>query len=560
MATASTSRASMSSAPNAGANRFSSMISRWAPPHQLTLDEQDAIRKEGLRYLAIVHRLEKVQRETHPEPLSPQLQTSLTLARQTYMFINFRLFKINKLPTEIICDIIRLAVWDSMRRPVDARLRITWTCRLWRQIALADSTLWNAIWFRGTRISRAWAWFERAGQSPLDVRIDGPKDEDEDLAVLGLSEPLTAAAICMRETITRLFTKLSHLRMLIVVVDDWQSALLVLELLASHAPSGVPQLQRLSCIAGGSTTRTDKPSPFLGGAVAPALEYLSLNGVPIDWSRCILENLTTFDIRRLPSTHSPDAARFREILTNCPRLQKLSMDGAGPLFENSSGKAPVDLPHLRTLVIADFSLKYVMFLFSQFTAPNVNDLTLMNLCGASYVPLFVQITASFPKFEATPHGWTAMTRWLDSMPLLAYLRVANVAKEFFRLFLTPPGADPNRKTLVAPSLATLDIQAIEPVVLVQWAKDRHAAGHDPYFSVERYRAHGYMTGATLVAYDASSTNNHSSGTAVSRFGLLQATKMIGGVTVNRYGMLPTNSDRIQSSSVHGQLLSTSTST
>ncbi|KAJ7153018.1 hypothetical protein C8R46DRAFT_1197581 [Mycena filopes] len=576
MATASTSRASMSSAPNAGANRFSSMISRWAPPHQLTLDEQDAIRKEGLRYLAIVHRLEKVQRETHPEPLSPQLQTSLTLARQTYMFINFRLFKINKLPTEIICDIIRLAVWDSMRRPVDARLRITWTCRLWRQIALADSTLWNAIWFRGTRISRAWAWFERAGQSPLDVRIDGPKDEDEELAVLGLSEPLTAAAICMRETITRLFTKLSHLRMLIVVVDDWQSALLVLELLASHAPSGVPQLQRFELHRGGLNNEDRQtlswpavvPQPFLGGAVAPALEYLSLNGVPIDWSRCILENLTTFDIRRLPSTHSPDAARFREILTNCPRLQKLSM-----------GRR-------------------------RFTAPNVNDLTLMNLCGASYVPLFVQITASFPKvrllsayslqFEATPHGWTAMTRWLDSMPLLAYLRVANVAKEFFRLFLTPPGADPNRKTLVAPSLATLDIQAIEPVVLVQWAKDRHAAGvplSRIYISEElgeRLKGDQIAAltsicilaklprGATtpeeealsafpfsqgnLVAYDASSTNNHSSGTAVSRFGLLQATKMIGGVTVNRYGMLPTNSDRIQSSSVHGQLLSTSTST
>ncbi|KAJ7764831.1 hypothetical protein B0H16DRAFT_1525871 [Mycena metata] len=472
---------------------FSDALSQWPSPHILTPEEKEEIRKDASRYLAIAHQIENEQREIHTQPLLAEIKARLTFARQSYMLRNFRLFRINDLPTEIICDILRLAIWDSMRRPVNARLWITWTCTRWRQISLSDSTLWNAIWFQGAgpKVDRAWAWFERVRHSPLDIRIDGPQDSDDESAVVDLSKE-SVVAVDMRQMFLRVLTRLRNLRMLIVVVDDWQSALVVLDLLKTHRPSGVPLLQRFELHRGGLKNEDRQTlrwpgivaQPFLGGAVAPRLEYLSLNGVPIDWSGSVLKNLTTFDIRRLPSNQSPDTARFREILCNCPRLQKLSMDGAGPLFETPSGKQPpIDLPHLRTLVVADFSLNYAMFLFSQFRAPNVNDLTLMNLCGASYVPLFLQITASFPKvrllsaysiqFEVSPLGSAAMIGWLDSMPLLAYLRVANVRNEFFGLFLRAPGSD---EKPVAPTLATVDIQAIEPRVIVQWAKDRREAG------------------------------------------------------------------------------------
>ncbi|KAJ7038595.1 hypothetical protein C8F04DRAFT_1392910 [Mycena alexandri] len=484
---------------------FSFVLSQWDSPHVLTPEEKEEIRVDASRYLAIVRQIENVQRDIHPQPLPAETQARLTFARQSYMLRNFRLFRINDLPTEIICDILRLVIWDSMKRPVDARLCVTWACKRWRQISLSDSTLWNAIWFRGAgpKADRAWAWFERARHSPLDIRIDGPQDSSDESAVVDLSKEPSVTAVDMRQMFLRLLTKLCNLRMLIVVVDDWQSALVILDLLKTHGPSGVPLLQRFELHRGGLRNEDRRTlrwpgvvaQPFLGGGVAPSLEYLSLNGVPIDWSRSVLENLTTFDIRRLPAIYSPDAARFREILFNCPRLQKLSMDGAGPIFENPSGKQPaIYLPHLRTLVIADFSLNYAMFLFSQFRAPNVNDLTLMNLCGTSYVPLFLQITASFPKvrllsaysiqFESSPLGCEAMTGWLDSMPLLAYLRVANVANEFFGLFLRAPGSD---KDPVAPKLATIDIQSIEPRIFVQWAKDRRKAGaplHKMYISEE----------------------------------------------------------------------------
>jgi len=79
---------------------------------------------------------------------------------------------------------------------------------------------------------------------------------------------------------------------------------------------------------------------------------------------------------------------------------------------------PIELPHLRTLVVADFTRQYAMYLFAQFNAPNVNDLTLMNLCGEDYLPLFLQLTSAFPKvklltaysIQFDPEGQVSMRR------------------------------------------------------------------------------------------------------------------------------------------------------
>ncbi|KAJ7235857.1 hypothetical protein B0H12DRAFT_1057808 [Mycena haematopus] len=497
--------------PKAISEHFARIVASWEP-HPFTPEERQDIRLDGLRYLVIMRQIEAVQRDIFPRQLPAETQAQLLFARQSYQLRYFRIFRINDLPTEIISNILRFVVWDSMKRPVDARLRVTWTCRTWRSIALADSTLWNAIWFRGSgvRVDRAWAWFERARQAPLDVRIDGDPegsdgddDETDSSTVIDFSTEPSMTAADMRQMLLRLFTKLATIRMLIIVVDDWKSALVALELLRTMGPSsGVPMLQRFELHRGGLKNEDRKTlawpnivsQPFIGGVTPPSLSYLSLNGVPIDWSRSVLENLTTFDIRRLPASHSPDAARFREVLANCPRLQKLSMDGAGPRFEeNAEPMLPIDLPYLRTLVVADFSREYAMFLFSQFSAPNVNDLTLMNLCGDDYLPLFLQLTSAFPKvrllttysiqFDASPSGLAAMTRWLDSMPLLTYLRVANVANQFFGVFFRPH----DLKTPVAPRLVVADCQSVEPAIIVQWAKDRNNFGtplHKIYLSEE----------------------------------------------------------------------------
>ncbi|KAJ6481634.1 hypothetical protein C8R45DRAFT_1150469 [Mycena sanguinolenta] len=399
-------------------------MAKWEP-HPFTSEEREAVRLDGLRYLVISQRIEQVQRDISPRPLLAEVEAQLNFALQSYKLRYFRLFRINDLPTELITNILRFAIWDPT-------------------VAGDSSRRLNAVERRlvpRKLEERAWAWFERARQTPLDIRIDGdPKDDDsdsdddpEESVVLDPSKP-SESATSTREILLRLFTKLATIRMLILVVDDWKSALDVLELLATFAPStGVPMFRRFELHRGGlKNERRDLISwpknmvfrPFLGGAVASSLVYLSLNGVSIDWSTSILANLTTLDIRRLPRSDFLDASRFREVLMNCPRLHKLSLDGAGPKFEEQSSK-PVKLPHLRVLVVADHSCQNAMFLFLQISAPDVNDLTLMNLCGEDYLPLFLQITPAFPKvrllmtysiqFDVSPVGLEAMRRWLDSI-------------------------------------------------------------------------------------------------------------------------------------------------
>ncbi|KAJ7698915.1 hypothetical protein B0H17DRAFT_1129469 [Mycena rosella] len=176
------------------------------------------------------------------------------------------------------------------------------------------------------------------------------------------------------------------------------------------------------------------PLDFLQGGLAPSLKHLSLHGdLAIEWSQSMLQNLTILDLQCLSPSFWPNATHFRQILTNCPRLINLSLDGAGPLFEEQGLEKipPVPLIYLHTLFIAEFTCPYAIFLFSQFLAPSLNDLTLMDLCGDDYSPVFLQLTSAFPKvrlltilsiqFDVSPIGMNIMTAWLESMPLLAYL-------------------------------------------------------------------------------------------------------------------------------------------
>ncbi|KAJ7465175.1 hypothetical protein FB451DRAFT_1262857 [Mycena latifolia] len=465
--------------PRALSEHFSHLIYSWIP-HPFTPAETQAVRLGGTRYLMLAREIEKVKRDIHPR----------VLPLESYQLRYFRTFRMNDLPTEIIANILRLVVWSTYTSMVDARLRVTSTCRRWRDIALADVTLWNAIWFRpGARIERTWAWFDRARKAPLDIRVDERDLADEpegEASASPTNQQSSRPPNEIRQILSRIFTKLTSIRMLIITTEDWGVALAVIELAKAGGPNGMPLLERFEIHRGGRRqTHTFPPAMVQAFPVAPALTYLALNSVPIDWSRSVLENLTTFDIRCLPPALSPDLPRFREILRKCPRLEKLSLDGAGPQFEEpgTDDLPPVQLPHLHTLNIGDFKCRYAMFLFSQFSAPNVNYLSFLNLCGEDFLPLILQITAQFPKvrllstyslqFDTSPLGVATMTKWLDSMPLLAYLQVANVPALFWAAFFR---VGPPSTGLIAPNLTAVSVTAVNRAIFVRWAKDRHAFG------------------------------------------------------------------------------------
>lgn len=366
---------------------------------------------------------------------------------------------------------------------------------------LNDSTVWNAIWFRDhpLQFERSLEWLKRAGRAPLDIRINDSVDK-----------PFTAEA--MNALLDRLFEKISTIRVLIVVAEHWGPVLAVLNRLRIVGEAKLPMaIERFELHRSGSPYVQPaqgyvqenylEPIPLFGGAKALSLNYFSINGVYLDWNKTFLTNLTTIDIRRLPFERSPGILPFRDMLRSSPCLRKLVLDGAGPddREEEDNIKAqkegPIFLGQLMDLVLANFSPTYSVFVASQFTAPHVRTLTLMNFMGQDYTPLYRLLTCRFPevviltlwnfdvpKMEFAIHATWALIRLFDSMPRVKYLRIAGVNPSVLDVFtfdaLSLPEAKQRRteKRLICPNLCIVDVQSADPEVVAIWGEERKDAG------------------------------------------------------------------------------------
>jgi hypothetical protein len=471
----------------------SSVTRDWVP-RPLSTREVDEYRLECARRRDTMRELELSLRQIAPAR-NPPIEQRLLITRIDYRFRFWRTFRLNDLPTEIITNIFRYVAWSSTdaNAGIKWRLWLTWTCKHWRTIALQDPTMWNAIWFRDLPpFERSLAWFDRAGVAPLDIRINDQDDyqfNDKDMEAL----------------LTKLFTKISNIRILIIVVKEWEPVLVVLDKLRSASHSSAPlTIERFELHRTGSPYiqlgEGYQPSSFLlpfalfGGVQAPLLRYLSLNGVHVDWRHSPLANLTTIDIRRIPLERSPGIIEFRDLLRNSPALQKLCMDGAGPQWQpEGDGLEAIELLELKILIVSDFSLQYASYVLSHISAPHVRDLTLMNLVGEDYTPVVAQITTRFADVRLltvysvelfdSAHTNRILVKWLESMPQLTYLRIARVKQVFLDAFLR----DHNTFELVTeqtsslgqclcPNISILECQAVDPKVIYSWGDRRRSIG------------------------------------------------------------------------------------
>ncbi|KAJ7048053.1 hypothetical protein C8F01DRAFT_1381443 [Mycena amicta] len=339
---------------------FKGIVDTWEP-HPFTTQERESIRQEGLRYLIISLEMSGYSAHVYPQRLPPEVEAQLSFAKQSYVLRYFA-SSVNSLPPEVLNNILRFVIWDSPRTPVRTRLTVAWVCKLWREIAIDDATIWTAVWYRPgpARIQRASTWLERARQASLDIRIERSRR---------CGRNLDHSRDDLRKILGCIFEKRQTIRMLIVTVDDWESG--------THCAGASrvvwsPRSTNASTVrasSGGLKNEDRKslawppmvPQPFLGGAKAPLLSYISLNGVPIDWRGSILENLTTFDMRRLPSLQ----ARSRTFPRNPHQLPAPDQTFVGRRWsqvrrrKHGQPLTPVDLPCLRTLVVADFTRAYI---------------------------------------------------------------------------------------------------------------------------------------------------------------------------------------------------------
>lgn len=431
--------------------------------------------------------------------------------RVVYWTHYYRTFPLGDLPPEILTIIFRYVIWTAPNpyASIVWRNNVTHVCRRWRQLVISDSTIWNAIWFRdGPLFERSFAWLERAGKAPLDLRITDT-----------LRHKYTVESISA--VLNRILPKLSHLRMLMISLDDWDTTLIVLDRIR-HASKQVSEIviERFELHRTGSPyiqlgdgyepKYLTHPVPLFDGRELPKLNYFSMSGVHIDWGHSSLRNLTTLDLRRLSLEKAPDAVTFRQLLASSPGLLKLCLDGAGPRWQFESKFTPVHIPTLKSLVLADFALPYACYVVSHFTAPNIGDLTIINFVGDDYSQIFMQLIGAFPEVMILTiyslevptnniRATIAVTRWLQSMKNLTYLKLANVQESFLKSLLfvhqinNPLGSlqltkSPTRNDiLICPELKFLDCTKVDPTVIINFAVLRRQFGrqiNNVYFSRE----------------------------------------------------------------------------
>ena len=470
------------------------VLNAWRP-RPLSPTERQEFLAATRRRLHRIRALEDMQDSFAPL-VDPTTEDALFVARVDHRIHFAQIFRINDLPPEILTNIFRLIVWSSHepRKGVQWRLNLTWTCRNWRRVALADSTIWTAIWFQAPHFERAFTWLERAGTAPVDLRL-GDTNEN----------PLTLETAT--ELINRLFVKLSNIRMIIAVFVNWDPAMYLIHALGRVAISNIPMiLERLELHRSGAVyvqvsedhayQSFRRPMALFGGAIVPSLRHFSFSGVHLDWERSPLINLTTLDLRRIPLERVPSLTVFRSMLANNATLKKLILDGAGPNWPDESVIAlkPIPMPNLKSLIMGDFSLAYGKYVFMQLHAPNIIELTLMNLMIEDYSAFFKCLTPKLPALkvltiynaeirEPSDEAKESLVGWLKSVPNLTYLRVSNVSVEFLNFFLynpktLKPAPDRHQETeeIICPKLAYLEYHEVNSDIISAWILKRRLLG------------------------------------------------------------------------------------
>ncbi|KAI0315257.1 hypothetical protein OF83DRAFT_1266417 [Amylostereum chailletii] len=424
-----------------------------------------------------------------------------------------RLFPINDLPVEILLQIFHYIVWDAKPSvpSVTCRLWLTWVCRRWREVAIADPCLWNAIWFNDVPdFERSLEFFRRAGGAPLELRIND--DQRPENAPVNEAKALTAPR--MERLLDVLFTKADQITIFVAIIEAWPAVHVLLDRFY-NCPIVPTQLKRIEI------HRTGKPYVVDAGLEQPhknfdhaftfcngratAVDFVCLNGVHFNWDTTPLHNLNTLDLRRVPVENGPSFLRLRDILANCPQINRLVFDGAGPRWPGERGDmnfVPITLPTLEVFIIGNTSLLYAMFLVRLIDAPNVLDFTMLNYRQEDYTFLFQALTGKFPNlrfltlyeldFGVPMRDPDIVVRWIMSMSTLEYLRVAAVRPNLLqflnedgRSYLNPntpetlaPDQEPAPKTLIRlfPKLRVVEYQHIPTSEIMEFYEARQQMG------------------------------------------------------------------------------------
>ncbi|KAJ3770088.1 hypothetical protein FB446DRAFT_621015, partial [Lentinula raphanica] len=354
----------------------------------------------------------------------------------------WRTFPLHDLPTEILSEILRFVIWSAPSRRIGFRsqLQLTWVSKSLRDAVISDAILWSTIPFcDAPPFTRSLTFVERSGTSVLDFRIE-PVRKITDGQLCALLEALTP--------------NLHRVRALVVRFEK-SELLVVLNWLRDRAQiSKIPfKIERLDIHQIGNPQSFDPVNhtvslyPLLGGRNDSRLRSLTVNGVDIDWvNPPLFDKLTTLHLRRLPL--SPSHPLFYRILARSTNLTTLSLDAISSVGDPTANDHPiVEFGQLYTLSLANLTAPHAKNVISYFAAPSLKHLSIVDFKGADYGPFFEFMIGRFQEVELLTLRridylddafLSSMTKWLDSMPLLACARLAAIRHHILQAFNFDP--------------------------------------------------------------------------------------------------------------------------
>ena len=357
-------------------------------------------------------------------------------------------YSINDLPIEVLQYVFSwCVVGPDPVGVVRERNAITSVCRHWREAIRNIPEVWKLVPFKGPgNFDASFACIERAKALPLTIFIDQRDPNwngDEDNFTFGPN-----AMMDLLDKITEFRDRVEELH---IVVNTWFVMQSALSWLQAQPP--LPLLKRLELRRAGPQYVIIEGNPPAGlsvpglalfqGQVSPRLKHINLSGVHVHWENTVLMGLESLSLRRLAVELGPSLRAFRDILQRSPCLRNLLLLDASPIMRVIREDAeeefpPIKLNHLTDVSVGKLNVEHAIYVFSQFTATNLRRLTLSALNFDDYAPLLLSITGSFPSltvlfiesFETEDQA--AIYGFLQSLMNLRYLKVGDVAKEFFQ--------------------------------------------------------------------------------------------------------------------------------
>ncbi|KAG8895476.1 hypothetical protein FRC00_007426 [Tulasnella sp. 408] len=253
--------------------------------------------------------------------------------------------------------------WSRMKALYSTRL----VSRMWKNAIESTPSLWNVV-SSALPLQVNSTAIQRSSCSPLDVYITkrGVRSNQRQTSEL--------LALATRE------------------IRRWSTAVLWFpspDVCSFHLASPAPQLRALR-VTSGSWNRSSRPITLFGG-IAPKLETLEVDRLPVDWTSPFICGLRVLDIFSLRQEEL-SAQQVLDLLASAPLLERLGIHNSTLDHHFQSSHIPLtilQLPNLKIIIFQGINTEATVVILSSIRAPNCTALGIIDWWGEEIgVPSF----------------------------------------------------------------------------------------------------------------------------------------------------------------------------